>query len=191
MRRSIALAPVLLLSLAACSGQDADQYAGKKPEITVRQFYRAPIAGYGFFQDGSGQVTGRYYATLVPHWHGNEGTITEKQWSDTGQLFLQQTWHVTADANSNRFTATADKIIGVAKGETEGYAMHMTYTMSVPRENDSDISLSGDDWTYLQPDGSAINRVALSKYGFHVGDITYDLHPLAKGETLREGYFTR
>ncbi len=189
MRLSLMFATASLCTLAACSAPDTENYAGKKPDVTVKQLYGVPIGGYGVFQDRSGAVTDRYYATLVPSWQGNEGTVVEKQWNDQGKLFLQQTWHIRVDESGENFTATATQIDGDVHGETRGYAMHMTYTLLAPREDGSTLSLAGDDWTYLQPDDSAINRVSLSKLGVHVGDITYALHPLTKRETGYQGYF--
>ena len=179
------------LALAACSAPSADVYEGKKPVITVKDFYSAPVHGYGVFQNASGEVTDRYYATLVPTWHGNEGTLVEKQWNEQGKLFFQQEWKISVAPDGQHFSATATKIKGTVVGETKGYAMHMQYTLLAPREDGSDISISSDDWTYLQPDGSGLNKVSMNKFGLHVGDVTYLLRKLAKGEKLHEGYFPK
>jgi hypothetical protein len=184
------LVATLLASVTACcSGNHAAEYAGKGPEITVKSFYTGPVEGYGFFQDRSGKITSRYYATLVPSWNGNEGTLVEKQWNDKGELFFQQNWQIHLAEDGHHFSATATRIDGKVKGESAGYALHMRYTVIASTEKGDDIKLHADDWTYLQPDGHGINKVGLSKYGFHVGDITYDLHPLAKGHKLHEGYW--
>lgn len=177
-----------MLALAACSSPNADTYAGTAPEITVQRFYSRPVQGYGIFQDGSGEVKDRYYATLVPSWHGNEGTLVEKQWNDKGKLFFQQQWAIHVADDGRHFTATATNIEGDVIGESNGYALHMQYTLRAPRDDGSTVSVASDDWTYLQPDGSGINRVAMHKFGLHVGDVTYILRPLAKGERLHEGY---
>lgn len=175
--------------LFGCSGIDSNVYAGKKPEITIKSFYSSPVHGYGIFQNRSGEVKDRYYAYLIPTWNGNEGKIIEKQWNDEGKLFFEQEWHVKVSEDGKTFTGTATKIDGVIKGESNGYALHMQYTLKVPRDNGKEINISADDWTYLQPDGSGLNKVAMSKFGLHVGDVTYNLHKLAHGEKLHEGYF--
>jgi hypothetical protein len=133
-------------------------------------------------------VKDRYFATLVPSWNGNEGTIQEKQWNDKGELYLQQTWKIHASDNNINFTGEATKIIGQVRGTTRGFAMHMTYVLSAPTGKGDDIQLDAQDWTYLQPDGNGINKVALSKYGIHAGDVTYVLHRVPEGEKLQQGY---
>jgi hypothetical protein len=177
------------LAFTACSAPSVRVYDGKSPQITVRDFYSAPVHGYGIFQSPGGEVKGRYYATLVPTWRGDEGTIIEKQWNDKGELFFQQQWHVKLEGDGSHFTATATKIAGQVIGESSGYALHMQYVALVPRDNGGETSVTSDDWTYLQPDGSGLNKVSMSKLGFHVGDVTYVLRKLAKGEKLHEGYF--
>jgi len=186
--KQMALAGIAL-ALSGCGNNSIESYEGQKPVITVRDFYSGPVQGYGIFKNSSGTVTGRYYATLVPTWHGNEGTIVEKQWNDQGKLFFQQEWKISVTNDGNHFTATATEINGTVKGESSGYALHMQYTLMTPRDDGSKIDISSDDWTYLQPDGSGINMISMSKFGLHVGDVIYNLHPLKIGEKLHEGYF--
>jgi hypothetical protein len=176
------------LLLCGCGSTSTDVYEGKKPEITLKQFYSGPVHGYGIFQDASGEVKDRYYATLIPTWHGNEGTLVEKQWNEQGKLFFQQEWKVKLVEDGKNFTATATKIEGTVKGESRGYALHMQYSLLAPREDGGEVSVDSDDWTYLQPDGNGINKISMSKFGLHIGDVTYNLHKLAKGEKLHEGY---
>jgi len=186
---------LLLLAAATlvygCSGTDAKVYEGTKPEITVKDFYSGPVHGYGIFQSPGGEVKDRYYATLVPSWNGNEGTIIEKQWNDKGELFFQQEWKIKVDADGKHFTATGTQIEGQVKGEAQGFALHMQYALKVPRDGGSTITLSSDDWTFLQPDGTGINKISMRKFGFRVGEVTYVLRKLAKGEKLHEGYVAK
>ena len=177
------------LMLFGCGGVDPSVYENKKPEITVKDFFGSTVYGYGIFQSRSGEVKDRYYGYLIPTWNGNEGTFVEKQWNEEGKLFLHQTWHIKVSDDGKSFTATADQIDGVLKGQSNGYALRMQYTLKVPRDNGKEVNIDADDWTYLQPNGLGINKIALSKFGFHVGDISYTFQHLAHGESLHEGYF--
>jgi hypothetical protein len=178
-----------IFMLFGCGSTDIGKYNGKNPEITIQSFYNQAVHGYGVFMNRSGEVTDRYYAYLIPTWNGNEGTIVEKQWNDEGKLFLEQTWKVTVAPDGKSFTATGTKIVGEVKGKSSGFALNMDYSMLVPRgDSGSEIEIKADDWTYLQPDGSALNKISMSKFGFHVGDVIYNLHKLAPGEKLNEGY---
>jgi hypothetical protein len=187
MKKLIAIGVIFMLF--GCGSVDVNKYAGKKPEITLKDFYSGPVHGYGIFQNRSGEVTDRYYAYLIPTWKGNEGTIHEKQWRDDGSLLLEQVWNVKLNPDGKSFTATGTKIVGQVKGKSDGFALNMKYSMLVPRgDSGQEIEVNADDWTYLQPDGTGLNKISLSKFGFHIGDVIYNLKKLAPGEKLNEGY---
>ena len=181
-----------LFMLFGCSSIDVKTYEGKTPEVTLKGFYSEPVHGYGFFQNRSGEITDRYYAYLIPKWNGNEGTIHEKQWKEDGKLLLEQTWNVKLAPDGKSFTATGDKIVGEMKGKSAGYAFNMKYSMMIPRgDTGKEIELDANDWTFLQPDGAGFNKISLSKFGIHVGDVTYILRKLAPGEKINEGYLPK
>lgn len=179
-----------LFMLFGCGSVDVKKYEGKTPEITLKSFYDRPVHGYGVFLNRSGEVTDRYYAILTPEWNGNEGTITEKQWNAQGKLFFQQVWKVKLAEDGKSFTATSTKIVGEVKGQSSGFALNMKYKMLAPQDDGGEVAVDADDWTYLQPDGSGLNKISLSKFGFHVGDVVYNLKKAAPGE-LHESYLPK
>ena len=173
--------------LFGCGSVDVKKYEGTEPKISFRKLYDSKVEGYGYFRDRSGEIGARYYVTLEPSWKGNIGTMKEYNYQEDGKV-TSRDWTITMQ-DDNHFTAVGSDIDGVLTGESSGYAMHMDYVFNITRENGKKIALRFDDWTYLQPDGVVLNEVNLSKYGFHVGTLTYHLRKLKSGEKFKKGYF--
>lgn len=176
----------IMLTLAACGSVKPENYAAQKPELKINQFYSSDVEGYGYYKDRSGKVESRYFVRLVPKWNGNTGDMTEYNY-EVGGKATERTWQIHL-TDANHFTANGSDLVGTLEGEMFGYAMHMKYTLLVPH-NDSKIAIDFDDWTYLQPDGTAINEVALSKYGFDVGSLTYNLHKSIKTKKAQTSFY--
>ena len=62
-------------------------------------------------------------------------------------------------------------MIGKAKGEQFGSAIHMVYTLQVPYMNTT-INLSVDDWLYRIDDHVVLNNAVMKKFGIPLGRIT-------------------
>lgn len=175
--------------LFGCGGTDLKIYDGTEPKISFRKLYDSNVEGYGYFKNRSGEIEARYYVTLEPKWDGSIGAMKEFNYQDTGKI-TNRDWKITM-IDDDHFTATGNDIQGVLKGETHGAVMHMNYTFLVTRESGSKIAIDMDDWTYLQPDGMAINQVYMSKFGFRVGELVYTLKKLHKGEKFKSGYLVK
>ena len=74
-------------------------------------------------------------------------------------------------AGPGRFDATANDIVGTAHGEAAGRAFHWSWTLALHPGNPF-TNVSMDQWWYLQPDGSMLNRTTIRKLGFILAEVT-------------------
>ena len=171
--------------LFGCGSTETKVYAGKAPELKLQEFLNGKIEGYGFFQGRSGEVDVRYYVQMTGKWNGKKGTLAEKFYIDDGKT-NEREWKITMQ-DDNNFTATAADVKGTAVGTINGYAMNMKYTLIVDRDG-SKISVNMDDWIYLQPNGEALNRATMTKFGIYLGNVIFHFRKLEEGEKFKEAF---
>ena len=58
-----------------------------------------------------------------------------------------------------------------ASGQERGNAFHWTYTMALPVDGKV-YNVDFDDWMYLVRDKVMLHKAVMSKFGFHLGEVT-------------------
>lgn len=160
---------VSMTLLAACSQVNVGDYRGTRPVLDLKTFFDGELAAYGILADRSGRVTRKFSARIMASWQDDEGTLVEHFVYDDGEE-EDRTWRLVYHGN-DRYTGTADDVVGTASGQTAGSAFNWRYSLDVPWREDS-IVVNLDDWLYLVDDNHLINRTALRKFGFRVGELT-------------------
>ena len=62
-------------------------------------------------------------------------------------------------------------MIGEAQGEASGNALRWRYVLALPVD-DKVWNVDFDDWMFLIDDKIMLNRSAMSKFGFNLGEVT-------------------
>lgn len=165
----------LLLTLAAC-GPDSAAYKTEAPALQPNRFFNGTLDAYGVFEDWQEQATSRFHMIATAAWQGNAGTMHEAFTYQDGTEATRDWTFAMQDAT--HFTGTAPDVVGAAKGEVFGNALHWRYTIYVPtnKQRDQQTAVDFDDWLYLVGDGTddrhMISRVSASKFGVPVGQLT-------------------
>ncbi len=157
-----------LFILTGCSAS-IDDYAGTTPELKLEEFFNGPLTAHGVVQSRSGEVTGRFTATMVGTWDGNEGVLDEDFFWDDGRE-EKRIWYLTK-TGPNTYEGTAGDVDGTAVGTTSGLALNWVYQLQV-EAGGRELKVTLDDWMYLIDEDRMINRTRMTYFGFHVGDIT-------------------
>ncbi len=158
-----------ILALGACSSAEVNSYRDLQPALDLRQFFNGEVQAWGQFQDRSGKVVKRFKVRLVGSWQGHDGVIQEYFRYDDGST-SERTWYLS-DLGDGHYSGRAADIVGKASGEAAGPALHWRYTLRQPA-NGHVYEVNMNDWMFLQDDHTLINRTEMSKWGFHLGDIT-------------------
>lgn len=74
------------------------------------------------------------------------------------------------------FEATANDMVGKAEGEAAGRAFHWRWTLALSPGN-ALKNVTMDQWWYLEPDGSLLNRTTISKLGYIAAEVTEHFVP--------------
>lgn len=155
------------LLLVACSQQLSD-YKNSAPEFDIKEFFNGPLQAKGIVLNRAGVVTRRFSVEMDANWDNNSGTLEEWFVFDDGEK-TERTWLIDK-LEDGRYSGTAGDIIGVAQGESAGFALRWDYQL--------DISVDGgvyrvtfDDWLYQIDEQVVINRSYIKKWGFTVGEV--------------------
>lgn len=154
--------------IAGCGPRVTD-YKDNKPKLAFEEFFNGPVMAHGIIQSRSGKVQRRFTVDMRGTWNGDKGTLEELFIYDDNER-QERVWNVTRLGNG-KYTGTAEDIIGAATGEQAGNAIRWKYVMRIP-VNGRTYDIKFDDWMYLMPDGTMLNRSTLTKFGIRVGEVS-------------------
>jgi hypothetical protein len=157
-----------VLGLAGCATVDVSTYRDEKPVFDLATYFTGTVDGWGMFQDRSGQVVRRFTVRIDGTRNGNEITLDEHfEYSDGTKQ--NRVWKLVKDGD--RYTGTAGDVVGVGTGLQQGNAFNLRYVLALPVDGRV-WHVDMNDWMYAIDEKTVLNRTAMSKFGFHLGDVT-------------------
>ena len=167
--RRLGLALLASAALAGCSTPQVQDYAAQTPVLELRDYFNGTLDAHGIFTDRSGKVVKRFSVVMHCTWVGDTGTLDEAFLYSDGST-QRRVWHLTRLADG-RYTGQADDVVGTAQGQQSGNAFHWTYTLALPVDGRV-IEVQFDDWMYLMNNRVMLNKAAMRKWGFDLGEVT-------------------
>lgn len=163
-----ALIGAAAFTLAGCATVDVANYGAERPLLDLAEYFNGTVDGWGVFQDRSGKVIRRFTVRIGARWEGNRGTLDEHFEFSDGET-QNRVWTLVKDGD--RYTGTAGDVVGAGAGVQRGNAFNMRYVLRVPWSGRS-IDVDMDDWMWRIDDRTVLNRTAMTKFGFRVGEVT-------------------
>lgn len=155
--------------LAGCAAPDVTRYRTEQPVLDMQQYFNGWVDGWGVFTDRSGRVVKRFTVAMDCRWSGDEGVLDEDfRYSDGTRQ--RRVWRVRKLADG-RYLGRADDVVGEARGQAAGNALYWQYTLALPVDGRV-WEVQMDDWMFLVDRQVLLNRTRMSKFGFHLGDVT-------------------
>ncbi len=158
-----------LLGLVGCAGVSLDAYKNERPALDLKTYFNGTLDAWGIFQDRSGKVVKRFNVVIEASWQGDVGTLDERFTYSDGST-ARRVWSIT-DLGNGRYQGRADDVIGTAQGEATGNALRWRYVLALPVDGEV-YHVDFDDWMFLMDDKVMLNRSAMSKFGFSLGEVT-------------------
>ncbi|WP_435237735.1 DUF3833 domain-containing protein [Psychromonas sp. PT13] len=164
-----------LLLLMGCSGQHIDDYSDTSPDFDVISFFSGDLEVKGVVMNRSGEVTRRFSVKMLGSVEDN--TLTLEEWFifDDGEQ-SKRTWIITRNSDGH-YSGTANDIVGRAKGQQKGMALHWDYEMDLTVDNNM-YRVVFDDWLYRIDENNVINRSVIKKWGFDVGEVILSIRKI-------------
>jgi hypothetical protein len=163
------LTGLLLALLAGCAGPDVQQYKAQQPVLDPVAFFSGTTDAWGMFQKRGSTVVKRFHVVVTGSGTETALTLDERFRYDDGST-EQRVWHLTRAADGI-WHGRAGDVKGEALGEQAGNALHWNYTLLLPVDG-STYQMGMDDWMFLIDSCTMVNRTAMTKFGFEVGQVT-------------------
>lgn len=154
--------------LTGCAGVSPEDYRNSTPRLQLDEYFNGVVDAWGMFQDRSGKVVRRFTVVLNGKWTGNRGVLEEDFVYDDGEK-QRRVWTIVREGN-DRYTGTADDVIGQAEGKAAGNALNWHYTLALPVDGKV-YHVKLNDWMYLVNERVMINRAVMSKFGIRLGEV--------------------
>lgn len=159
------------LSFAA---QRPRAYAALEPAFDIREHMAGALQSEGVIFGPGGKIAGRFEAQMHGAWDGQSGTLSESFLYASGAR-QDRKWQLSMGENG-AFTATADDIIGTAKGQQSGATVRMRYRIRLAKDAGGYV-LNVTDWLYLMENGVIMNKSEMRKFGIKVAELVATMRP--------------
>lgn len=166
----------------AFGAQKPDDYAAGSG-FDIRTVLNGPIACEGMIYGPTGRVTSRFTAHFEASWDGNIGTMVEEFYYDSGTV-QHRAWQLTL-SDGGMIKAEADDLVGAGQGQQAGNAVSLNYKIKLSDAAGGHV-LDVNDWMYLMPDGTIMNRSQFRKYGFKVAELVASMRPINDADKSKE-----
>ena len=163
---------ILMVALVfiGCTSVPIEQYAANQPRLALATFFNGPLTAHGIVKDRKGRVTRYFNVTMTGTWQADgRGELVEDFVWDDGEK-QQRIWRFAPDG-SGQIWASADDVKKAVPVMISGNALFMKYQLLVPVK-DRKYWITVDDRMYLTDENVLINESKMSKFGFHVGNVT-------------------
>ncbi|MEO6410200.1 MAG: DUF3833 domain-containing protein [Burkholderiaceae bacterium] len=172
--RAAATAAALAVTLVAgCAGPVPADYAAQMPRLDLATYFNGEVTAHGLVTDRAGKVVRRFTVRMQCRWSGDDGVLDESFLYNDGKT-ERRVWRLKKSrgpAGEDRYTGTADDVVGTAVGSAAGNAFRWQYTLRLPVDG-SVYEVQFDDWMYLMGDGVMLNKAVMSKFGVRLGEVT-------------------
>lgn len=160
---------LLPIFLSGCGNMNIKDFSQSPIAFDLFDYFEGTTRAWGLFEDRFGKVRRQFTVDIQGHVNGDTLVLEEYfEYQDGEQQ--QRSWTITR-TGENTYSGTAADVIGSARGEISGNALHWTYRLSLP-VGDRHWKVDFDDWMFLQPDGTLLNRARVRKFGFEIGSVT-------------------
>lgn len=155
---------------SGCRSMQPSQFAGSTPQLDPMAFFEGPTRSWAVIENRRGDPTSQFRAELVGRREGDVLHVTQN-FTFAGGRTQERLWQFRR-VDANRYEATANDVVGTARGEAWGNVFRWSYRTAGSRRGFID-DLDYDLWMYLMEDGETlINRVTITKFGVVVARTT-------------------
>ena len=160
------------LGFFGCASQSTTDLslARKTPALDPVAFFTGRTTSEGVMENNVTGSKRRVTTKTRSHWEGATLRL-EQDLAFSDGTRQHRSWRIRK-MDAHHYEATANDIVGTARGESSGNTFHWSFTLAVSPGN-SLANVRMTQSMYLQPDGrSLINHTTVSKLGIPVAHVT-------------------
>ena len=145
------------------------QFEQGRPLLDPAQFFTGRATSSGVMETRGGAPMKQVFTQTNGRWEGD--TLILEQDLQIGGEAQHRSWRIRR-LDAHHFEATANDMVGTARGEASGNVFHWEFTLALSPGNPlARVKMS--QWMYLQPDGrTLLNHSTIRKFGLVVAQVT-------------------
>lgn len=160
----------LFTGLAGCAGPlRLEAFANTPPAFDPVTFWTGQTASWGVIENRDGLPTAIITTTTDGTMEAAD-SLHMVQHVFTGGKETVRDWHIRRLGN-NQFQATANDVIGTARGSSSGRTLHWTWILAAKPGNGL-FNVRMEQWMYLADNGTLMNRTIITKLGVRLAEIS-------------------
>lgn len=157
------------LVFSGCAEMPVSDFADQRPVLDPAQFFSGKTSSTGVMENRGGAPMKRVTTQTIGKWEGE--TLHLEQELQLGGEPQHRSWRIRK-LDAHHFEATANDLVGTARGEAYGNVFHWEFTLALSPGNPlANVRMS--QWMYLQPDGrTLVNHSTIRKLGLVLAQVT-------------------
>ncbi len=144
-------------------------FAAGRPLLDPAQYFTGQTSSSGVMETRAGSPMKRVTTQTHGHWEG-ETLVLEQDLEIDGQA-EHRSWRIRW-LDAHHFEATANDMVGTARGQAWGNVFHWEFTLALSPGNPlANVRMS--QWMYLQRDGrTLLNHSTIRKLGIVLAQVS-------------------
>ena len=161
---------LLTLTLLSCaSNMNVKIFENETPRFVLEDYFDGKVKAWGMFHDRFGNLKRSFKVDITGTLDNDTLTLDEKFVYNDGEK-ESRIWSIKILGN-NKYSGTADDVIGEATGTSSGNALNWKYKLNL-KVKESTVAVDFDDWMFLQDDNILMNRAEVKKWGIVLGIVS-------------------
>ena len=161
---------LLTLTLLSCaSDMNVKNFENEKPRLVLEDYFDGKTKAWGMFHDRFGNLKRSFKVDITGTLNNDILTLDEKFVYNDGEK-ESRIWSIKILGN-NKYSGTADDVIGEATGISSGNALNWKYKLNL-KVKEPTVAVDFDDWMFLQDDNILMNRAEVKKWGIVLGVVS-------------------
>jgi hypothetical protein len=159
-----------VLLVAGCAAPlRREAFANTAPAFDPVKFWTGRTSSWGVIENPDGAPTAIITTSTVSTPEGADGLHMIQHVMSGGKDSLRD-WHMRR-LGRGEFEATANDVIGTARGHTSGRTLHWTWILATKPGN-CVFNVNMEQWMYLADNGTLMNRTIITKLGVRLAEIS-------------------
>jgi hypothetical protein len=175
--KNVLLSIIGALLVSSCGSNKIEYYKDKKPTMDFKSFFNGKLVARGVYFNLKDQAESRFIMNSEGVLNGNKMKLTYLDRNNEKKHF--NAYAMFDDNYPRSFIYKDEMMVGEGVYEQQGNATHVSYDLKIEREDKSTIIVHCEDWLYLIDEKHAINKIKITKFGIHVGDIIMSIEKIS------------
>jgi len=176
MRYSLAVlfSIALITCLSGCSlfmaKMKPEDFANSTPRLIPEEYFVGLTRGIGVFYNRFGTLKTSFTVDLEGMWDGSNILSLNESLKYADGTVTHRTFRITK-LSEHLYRVEMPDLEGPGKIEVYGNCMRWSYRLKQDIGGGRIVTLTFDDWMFLQEDGVILNRAYASKFGINLGEV--------------------